>query len=104
MNKMKLLHKAKIKVLNRPVSVYYYDYVFYQGQQCQGLYEPNKRKISVAAKDRTELEIKQTLLHEIGHCIIHLTGLYNCQLSHDLEEAIVDNFAMAINEIWELEL
>ena len=44
--------------------------------------------------------LKITLIHELGHCLFSRLGLHNCSIPHDLEEIIVDGFAVMIDELF----
>lgn len=43
-----------------------------------------------------------TLIHEIGHAVVMRTGLKQSELSHDVEEVLVENIATSIMENFEV--
>ena len=55
-----------------------------------GIFYPD-RMLIVLDEEQTNEEAHRTLVHEVGHCILYLSGLTNL-LSVNLEEAIVCAF------------
>lgn len=55
--------------------------------------------IYIATANRPDIELLSTFYHELFHCVIYRIGIYNAELSRDLEEVIVDSFATIAAEI-----
>ena len=58
-----------------------------------------KRKVISILKGQTEKETALAILHEVGHAIIHETGIDQALPDH-LEEIIVENFSTAYYKIF----
>lgn len=66
-------------------------------QDMLGKYDPKKKEITIC-KSLNGSEKNQVILHELFHCVVDVLGLYNAQISHDLEEILADNIAKAISD------
>lgn len=67
------------------------------GTPIHGCYKPPALAICIEKKLKGKEKL-HTFLHEYGHAVIHALGVYNCNLSHDLEEIIVDGIAKSLSE------
>jgi hypothetical protein len=66
-----------------------------------GKYDSKNKEISICSSTKAS-DKDQVLLHELTHCVIDVLGLYNAQLSHDLEEILADNISKAITDNFRL--
>ena len=66
-------------------------------QNIFGYYDPEKFCIYID-EELNEKNYKSTLLHEMGHALFHRAGLSQSKLTSDLEEIIVEQFAVMISE------
>ena len=71
------------------------------GTRCEGLLDFDVGIISIESTMSSQQKT-QTLLHEIFHATVKRLGMTQADLSDDLEEIIVDNFATVITEIFNL--
>lgn len=83
--------KPKIlSVFGRKIKVYYKNIT-----DCVGYTDYKKIVIKTKIKEDYRIEV---ILHELFHCALERTGIKQAELSHDLEEIIVDNLAKVVNE------
>lgn len=68
------------------------------GALCDGTYCYQEKTIYIDSKLDKEDTI-QTLIHEMGHCLLHRTS---ADLDMKVEEPLVNNFANMITEIFNL--
>jgi hypothetical protein len=71
------------------------------GKPIDADYSAVKATIKIDSKLRGKGRI-HALIHELGHAVIDILGAHNCELSHDLEELIVDNIGRVVAENFEL--
>lgn len=50
------------------------------------------------------LDAVHTLFHELFHAYVRRSGIYNANLSHEMEEIIADQFALVIIENFEFDI
>ena len=68
-----------------------------------GLCSPQTKQILIATNQSKEDAI-HTLIHEVGHSVCARTGVRQANFPIDLEEILVENFATAICENFNLSL
>jgi Zn-dependent peptidase ImmA (M78 family) len=84
----------KVNVLGRVVPIYRLDL----GESpFHAYYDLDNKTITMDSSLKGEL-FMHVLLHEIGHAIFCRGGLQQTQISHDLQELIVEQFATVIAE------
>lgn len=90
----------KLKVFGDSINVKIQNKLNEQG--ILGKYDAKKKEITIC-KSLKSAEKDHVILHELTHCVIDILGLYNAQLSHDLEEILADNIAKAISDNFRLQ-
>ena len=67
------------------------------GTKVDGEFKPSKNIIFIDKKLKGKERV-HTFLHEYNHAVVAAIGAYNCNLSSDLEEIIVDAIAKSLSE------
>ena len=74
------------------------------GNEVSGSYCRKEKKIEISLEaNKYKKDISEAFLHEFIHSVIHRLGLYNAELSHDLEEILCDTIAVALSENFDFE-
>ena len=99
------MENFKVNILGETWQVKYKTPVInpYTGDMAAGLCDPSTRTIWIEKSLESKMSII-TLFHELFHAYTRRSGIYNAQLSHDLEEIVADQFATVIAENFHFEL
>jgi Zn-dependent peptidase ImmA (M78 family) len=95
----RVMRQFRINVFGMKTTVKLVPSLEHSGRPAAGLYSPQNSTIYIATENMSEESILHTFLHELFHSVFHRVGIYNCQVSLDAEEVIVDNLATVVTEI-----
>lgn len=78
------------------------------GNEAAGMFALTEETNSFAiflslSANKTHYEMTVALGHELGHACIYRLGLHNTNLSHDIEEVIVDGIGVALAENFDID-
>lgn len=92
------MQKRVVHVFGRKIKIRYADLT--QQGLC-GCYMHQESIIYINNK-LSKADQLSTLIHELGHCMVATLGLSQAQLSMDLEEILVENFANLMTDIFKI--
>lgn len=90
----------KLKIFGVTVPVKEYKNLI-QERGWSGYYDITEKVIYIDASLKGE-ERLQTIIHEFGHSVMYRTAMQQTKIPHEVFEIIVDNFATAIVENFNL--
>jgi hypothetical protein len=93
------MRKFNITVFGMKTKVVLTPTVEHGGERVAGLFNPMTSTISVATEGMSDTQIIHTFFHELFHSVFYRVGIYNAQVSRDIEEIIVDNMATVVTEM-----
>lgn len=71
------------------------------GENIAGFYDFDTKEIGIDASLKKD-DAVSTLIHEVGHALFHRGGLIQCNISREVQEIIVEQYATVLLDNFKL--